>query len=60
MRGGFRDQIKAITDGRVAIVQDGKGIHLPNDAVIVNAGGVLPNEFLKKMGIEVVTKWGEA
>ena len=33
---------------------------LPNDDVIVNAGGVLPNEFLKSIGIEVVTKWGEA
>lgn len=33
---------------------------LPNDAVIVNAGGVLPNEFLKSIGIAVETKYGTA
>ena len=30
----------------------------PNDAVIVNIGGVLPDAFLKECGINVVTKWG--
>ena len=37
----------------------GEKLQLPNDVVIVNAGGVLPNDFLKSIGIEVVTKWGE-
>ena len=54
----LKSEVKAITDERVAIVQDGKGIHLPNDAVIVNAGGILPTDFLKSVGIEVETKWG--
>lgn len=31
---------------------------LPNDAVIVCAGGILPTPFLKKVGIEVETKFG--
>jgi thioredoxin reductase (NADPH) len=54
----LKSEVKAITEERVAVVHDGKGIHLPNDAVIVNAGGILPTEFLKSVGIEVETKWG--
>jgi len=56
----LKSEVKAITGERVAIVQNGRGIHLPNDAVIVNAGGILPTEFLKSVGIEVETKWGTA
>ena len=31
---------------------------LRNDAIIVNAGGVLPNDFLRSIGVEVETKYG--
>jgi len=31
-----------------------------NDAVIVSAGGILPNDFLRSIGIEVETKYGTA
>jgi hypothetical protein len=31
---------------------------VPNDAIIVNAGGILPTPFLKELGIEVETKYG--
>ena len=37
----------------------GKG-KLPNDAVIICAGGILPTGFLKNIGIEVETKHGTA
>jgi thioredoxin reductase len=33
---------------------------LPNDAVIVCAGGILPTPFLKQIGIAVETKYGSA
>ena len=33
---------------------------VPNDAVIICAGGELPTEFLKKTGIEIETKYGVA
>ncbi|HEX8986977.1 MAG TPA: NAD(P)-binding domain-containing protein [Rhodocyclaceae bacterium] len=33
---------------------------LPNDAVIVCAGGILPTPMLKEMGIQVETKFGTA
>jgi thioredoxin reductase (NADPH) len=33
-------------------------VNIPNDAVIVCAGGILPTQFLKDIGIEVETKFG--
>ncbi|MBS0419511.1 MAG: NAD(P)-binding domain-containing protein [Proteobacteria bacterium] len=53
--------LKQIADGAVAIEQTGgRLIKVRNDAVIVNAGGVLPTEFLRTMGISVETKYGTA
>ncbi len=37
-----------------------KVMAVANDAVIVSAGGVLPNDFLRAIGIEVETKYGTA
>jgi thioredoxin reductase/NAD-dependent dihydropyrimidine dehydrogenase PreA subunit len=56
----LQSEVKAIAPEQVAVIQNGRGLHVPNDAVIVNAGGILPTEFLKSVGIEVVTKWGTA
>jgi thioredoxin reductase (NADPH) len=39
---------------------NGKELKVSNDAVIVSAGGILPNDFLKSIGIEVETKFGTA
>ena len=44
----------------VILEQGGKKLEIPNMAVIVSAGGVLPNEFLNKVGIRVETKYGTA
>jgi thioredoxin reductase len=44
----------------VVLEQGGKQHEIPNGAVIVSAGGVLPNEFLNKVGIRVETKYGTA
>ena len=44
----------------VILEQDGKQLQIPNKAVIVSAGGVLPNEFLTKVGVRVETKYGTA
>ena len=45
-----------------AVVMDCGGTQerLPNDAVIVSAGGVLPTAFLETIGINVETKHGTA
>ena len=39
---------------------EGETLQLPNDAVIINAGGILPTGFLKKIGIHVETRYGTA
>jgi thioredoxin reductase (NADPH) len=64
-RGGrlrvlMKSNVTQIDAGEVALEQDGAPIMLANDAVIVSAGGVLPSEFLKRIGISVETKHGTA
>ncbi len=44
----------------VSIDHDGKRVTLPNDDVIVCAGGILPTSFLREIGIDVETKFGTA
>jgi len=39
---------------------EGTTQELDNDAVIINAGGILPTGFLKQIGIQVETKYGTA
>ncbi|MCG6976230.1 MAG: NAD(P)-binding domain-containing protein [Acidiferrobacterales bacterium] len=56
----LKSNVKTIHTDRVDIDQEGKLYRLPNDAVIVCAGGVLPTPFLKQIGIEVETKFGTA
>jgi thioredoxin reductase (NADPH) len=52
--------VKEILPSSVRIELGGKLNELPNDAVIVCAGGILPTPFLKKIGIAVDTKYGTA
>jgi len=52
--------VKQIAPGDVAIEQGGQLHRFKNDAIIVNAGGVLPTEFLRSIGINVETKYGTA
>ena len=42
------------------MTHSGKDLRLRNDSVIVSAGGILPNDFLKSIGIAVETKFGTA
>ena len=53
-------QVKEISEYSVVIEADGKSATLDNDAVIVCAGGILPNGFLKEIGVTVETKYGTA
>jgi thioredoxin reductase len=56
----LKSQVRTIGVDSVTLEHDGRSVECENDAVIVSAGGVLPTDFLKSMGIEVVTKWGTA
>ena len=50
--------MQLIEPEHVEIEQHGKRTRIRNDAVIVNAGGILPTPLLKEIGIEVETKHG--
>jgi len=54
----FESHVKSIAPGHVEIEHRGNTFRLDNDAVIVNAGGILPSGFLREIGIEVETKYG--
>ncbi len=52
--------LKTIEEDRVCLDCDGETRIIANDAVIINAGGILPSGFLKQVGVEVNTKFGTA
>ena len=52
--------VREIRADEVVLKLVGKDLTLKNDAVIVSAGGILPNDFLKSIGIVVETKYGTA
>src|ERR1700686_4191575 len=56
----LNSQIREIREEEVILKHSGKEMTLRNDAVIVSAGGILPNDFLKAVGIDVATKFGTA
>jgi thioredoxin reductase (NADPH) len=52
--------VSHIHDELVILEHGGAQVEIRNKAVIISAGGVLPNEFLKSVGIRVETKYGTA
>ncbi len=56
----MNSNVREIRRDAVVIDVDGESVILPNHAVIVCAGGILPTGFLKEVGIEVETKFGTA
>jgi thioredoxin reductase/NAD-dependent dihydropyrimidine dehydrogenase PreA subunit len=55
----FNSNVLAIRDGAVTLETLGKTMEMENDAVLICAGGVLPTDFLKDIGIAVETKYGK-
>ncbi len=56
----LKSKVLEIGPDFVEIEWQGKKQRLKNDAVIVCAGGILPTNFLKSIGVEVETKYGTA
>ena len=58
----FSSNVVAIEPGKVLYSMNGSSedLKLLNDLVFIFAGGELPTQFLKKIGIEISTKYGEA
>jgi len=54
----LKSNVKSIGPGDVTLKHEDQEIVLPNDAVIVSAGGILPTPFLKEIGIQVDTMHG--
>ncbi len=56
----YNSQVQEIAHHSVVVEQNGKRMQLPNEAVIIAAGGVVPTEFLKGVGVSLQTKYGTA
>ena len=56
----FSSRVIRVEADSVVLTQDDNEIAIPNSAIIVCVGGVLPTPFLKKIGIKVSTKYGTA
>ena len=54
----LESQITNIGPTRITLRKDKDEFDIPNDAVIVCAGGELPTPFLKKIGVEVEAHYG--
>ena len=56
----LNSKVQQILTEAVSIEREGQVYAIKNDAVIVNAGGVLPSDFLRRVGINVEAKFGTA
>ena len=56
----MKSNVKKVEAESVSIEHEGEMKQVRNDAIIVSAGGVLPSDFLKRVGIAVETKRGTA
>ncbi len=54
----LKSNVKLVEKDKVILEQEGKTFEIPNDAIIVCAGGILPTPFLKEIGVMVQTKFG--
>jgi thioredoxin reductase (NADPH) len=56
----LKSNVKQVSKDKILLEQENKMVEIPNDAVIVCAGGILPSPFLKQIGVMVETKFGTA
>ncbi len=56
----YNSNVQQIAQDAVVVEQNGRVMRLPNEAVIIAAGGVIPTDFLRNVGVRVQTKYGTA
>jgi thioredoxin reductase/Pyruvate/2-oxoacid:ferredoxin oxidoreductase delta subunit len=56
----LQSQVREIRETEVELEARDGGITIGNDYVLIFVGGILPTPFLRQIGIEVRTKYGEA
>jgi len=54
----LKSNVKRVEKDKLLLEQQGNTFEIPNDAIIVCAGGILPTPFLKEIGVMVETKFG--
>ena len=54
----MKSTVKNIEEAQLTLDHNGELIDIPNDGIIVCAGGILPTPFLKEIGVMVDTKFG--
>jgi len=54
----LKSGVKSIEKNTLVLKYEDKEVQLPNDGIIVCAGGTLPTPFLKSIGVMVETKFG--
>ncbi|HJO24512.1 MAG: NAD(P)-binding domain-containing protein [Myxococcota bacterium] len=54
----LQTEVISIGEKTVSLRLEDEVVEIPNDAVIVCAGGVLPTSFLRAIGVDMETKWG--
>lgn len=54
----LKSTVKLVEPKTVKLDFNGQPVEMPNDAIIVCAGGILPTPFLKEIGVMVETKFG--
>ena len=54
----LKSGVKSIEKDSLVLKYEDKEVQLPNDGIIVCAGGTLPTPFLKSIGVMVETKFG--
>jgi thioredoxin reductase (NADPH) len=52
-------EMREIAEATATLTHNGKVFSIANDAIIVCAGGVLPTEFLRSLGIQISTHFGK-
>lgn len=56
----LESEVVRIEPDAVLVRQGESVLTLPNDVVVICAGGILPTGFLRELGVQVETKYGEA
>jgi thioredoxin reductase/NAD-dependent dihydropyrimidine dehydrogenase PreA subunit len=52
--------VQRIDKASVALTCNDRPIEVENESVIINAGGTLPTDFLRRVGVAIETKYGTA
>jgi thioredoxin reductase len=56
----LESQVEEIEPAAVSLRTNGTTQRFANDSVIISAGGILPGDFLRAVGVEIDTKYGTA